>query len=71
MAILRKGLVCLVFATAAGLSLPASAQQACGSQMPPDQATPATAAPNTTLQPSEIQEQQIEQQQQTPPPPGG
>lgn len=39
--------------------------QSGGSQMPPDQGTAPSTSQAAPLQPSEIQEQQIEQQQQT------
>jgi hypothetical protein len=57
----------------AGLTQPAFAQQdnSGSSQMPTDQGASANTAAPTQLQPSEIQEQQIEGQQQPPAQPGG
>ena len=67
----RFMLTATLLALALGISGPALAQQdnsqSGGSQMPPDQGTTTNAAPATQLQPSEIQEQQIEQQQAQPP----
>jgi hypothetical protein len=67
----RFPIAALLFVLACGVSGPALAQQdnsqSGGSQMPPDQGATTNTAPATQLQPSEIQEQQIEQQQAQPP----